>query len=392
MIARLSRRALLGRAALAGWSLAALSPAGLARSPERADAHLLLASPRQRLAAAWRSAAPGPGESADRVGILAVDWEAGTVQVQADLPAPGRAHGLLALADGGFLAVAARPGRWLLRCDRDGRVMQRVLLDDERPARTLTGHVEPSADGRWLYSGETDPGDGSGWLGVRDAATLRRVAEWRLPGLDPHQMLLDDDGRLLLALGGIPRNAAGRKVQLDRMDPSLLRLDPASGTLLGQWRLDDPRLSLRHLAWSQDAQGRTRLGVALQAEHDDPALRRRAPALAVWEGERLQLPNADAQAGGYAGDIAAGPGGGFVISAEKTERGLWWQPGAAGRMTPIAELGQACALSTWLDDAGQEGVLLAAQQGLARWHPGEPPRLLPWPQAMAPDNHWVLLG
>ena len=40
-----------------------------------------------------------------------------------------------------------------------------------------------------------------------------------------------------------------------------MRLDATMGRLMGQWRLQDPRLSLRHLAWGPD--GKT-LGIALQ--------------------------------------------------------------------------------------------------------------------------------
>ena len=39
------------------------------------------------------------------------------------------------------------------------------------------------------------------WLGVREAATLRSVAQWKLPGVDAHQMLLDDDGHEVTTLG-----------------------------------------------------------------------------------------------------------------------------------------------------------------------------------------------
>ena len=30
--------------------------------------------------------------------------------------------------------------------------------------------------------------------------------------------------------------------------------------------------------------------------------------------------------------------------------------------------------------------------GLVRWHPSAKPMFLPWPQPMALDNHWVLVG
>ena len=46
-------------------------------------------------------------------------------------------------------------------------------------------------------------------------------------------MLRAADGSLMVANGGIPRDAEGRKIELERMAPSLVRLDPRGGELLG---------------------------------------------------------------------------------------------------------------------------------------------------------------
>lgn len=348
---------------------------------------------RVRLAAAWRSHGDTPdcGRDCDQVGVLELDWTARTVRVAASLPVQGRAHGLLAEADGGFLAVATRPGRWLLRCDAQGRLVTRHRLDDETPLRTLGGHVLSSADGQWLYTTETDTRDGSGWIGVRDRHTLQRVAQWPTHGLDPHHLTLDASGALLVLNGGIPRTADGKAVRLHTMDPSLVRLDPHSGTLLGQWRLDDPRLSLRHLAWSlpPEAGQPPVLGIALQTQQDEPAERRDAPVLALWDGQALRLANRRPAAAGYGGDIAPGPGGGFIVSGQRVGEGLLWHPDAPDRWTTIAKLTEPCALAAW---PGRGGVLMAAGRGIGFWHPSLPPAMLPWPMAMAPDNHWIVLG
>ncbi len=352
-------------------------PAAKAAAEARADGD----EPVHRLLAAWRV----PGSQGDRVGILEADWAAGRIRIAAEQPVPGRAHGLQALPDGGFVAVANRPGRWLLRADAQGRVQRRHEVDAERPLRTFNGHVQPAADGRWLFTTETDPADGSGWVSVRDARTLARVAQFSTAGIDPHQVLPAADGQLLVANGGMARDAAGRKIEGHRMAPSLVRLDPATGTLLGRWTLADPRLSIRHLAWSAGAD--PLLGVALQAEHDDAGDRQAAPVLALWDGQSLQVQRT-ALAGGYAGDVAAGPGGGFVISAQKLGRGLWWHPRADEGLVRVAELTEPCALAAW---QGGRGVLIAAARGMARWHVARPARMLAWPQPMVPDNHWVLL-
>lgn len=359
--------------------LAAPARAASGASPEAAERV-------QRLATAWRVADPSGPDAGHRVGVMEVDWAQGQIRLQAEVPLASRAHGLLALPDGGFVAVAARPGSWLMRCDPAGAVQGLLRTQTENPQRSFDGHAELSADGAWLYTVETDPRTGAGWLSVRDTRTLQRAAEFGSGGIDPHQVLRADDGALLLANGGIPRDTQGRKRDLDRMAPCLVRLDPGSGELKGRWHLPDPRLSLRHLAWSSGST--PLLGVALQAEHDDPAQREQAPVLAVWDGQALHLPGGQSAAGGYAGDIAAGPGGGFVLSAQKQRLGLWWHPGQPELLTRVAELKEPCGLVAWPDAAG---VSISAARGLARWHGRLAPRMLPWPVALAPDNHAVQL-
>lgn len=334
------------------------------------------------IGAAWRGPAEG---DMHHVGVLTADWAARRVQIAHALPVPSRPHGLLAEGDGALLAVALRPGRWLLRIDASGREAARVAPDDA--GRTsFGGHVVATRDGRWLYTTETHSADGGGRIGVRDARTLRKVSEWLTHGIEPHQLLVDDEGHLLVANGGIRRDADDRKRDLDRMDSSLVRLHRDSGALLGQWRLADPRLSIRHMALARSRDGAAPLlGLALQAEHDDPARRAVAPALAVWNGEALSLPQRQAAAGGYAGDIAAAANSGFVISNAFSHRAWLWEPGAPDALAEVAQLQRAYALAPW--NAG--GVIVAAARGIGRWHPGIAPSLLPWPAPMALDNHWV---
>jgi uncharacterized protein len=121
-----------------------------------------------------------------------------------------------------------------MRVDADGRVVQRRDLEDDEGGRfTLDGHVHPGPGGEWLYTTETERAHGEGWIGVRDARTLAKVAQWRTHGRDPHQLLVDVDGALLVANGGIPRTADGKKRDLDQMRSSLVRLHPERDELLG---------------------------------------------------------------------------------------------------------------------------------------------------------------
>ena len=349
-----------------------------------------------RLASAWRVGTDADGAAGrDRVGLIAVDWGAAQLTIAAEVAVPSRAHGLLAMPDGGFVVVGNRPGRWLLRCDAAGAPAR--WLHQREGGRTFNGHVQCSADAKTLFTTETDPATGRGWIGVRDAASLAQIGQFETAGLDPHQVLRATDGALLVANGGIVRDRLGRKVEGERLWPSLVRLDAANGRLLGQWTLADPDLSIRHLAWSTagaepllgSGKAEPLLGVGLQAEHAQAAERLAAPVLAVWNGQTLHLPRTDARGGGYAGDIAAGPAGGFVLSAQKQGRGLWWHPGAPEELTLVAQLTEPCALVPW---PGAAGVQIGAARGLALWHAHRAPAMLPWPVALAIDNHAVRLS
>ncbi|GMV02689.1 MAG: hypothetical protein AMXMBFR52_23450 [Burkholderiales bacterium] len=336
-----------------------------------------------RVAGGWRL-----HERDYQVGTLRVRWTQGQAEIESAVAVPGRPHAVVPEPGGGFLAVAARPGQWLLRMDARGTVANRLAMADEGDQRTLDGHVIASRDGQWLFTGETDRQSGDGWVSVRDTRDLRKVAQFRTHGIDPHQILVADDDRLIVANGGIPRGPGGGKRDLHRMNPSLVRMDPANGELLGKWTLPDRRLSPHHIAWNEPTGSVPRLlGIGLQAEHDHPAERRAAPLLAVWDGQKLTAPRLP-EAQGYAGDVAAGPDGGFVLTAQYAGRIVMWVPGRASELTTIGDVQNPCGL--WPLDRSP-GVIVGAGLGLARWHPSEPARMLRWPAGVSADNHWALL-
>lgn len=338
-----------------------------------------------RVGGGWRM-----NERDYQMGALRVDWSRGEVAIDFAVTTPTLPHAIVPEPGGGFLGVATRPGTWLLRVDEAGRVVHRLGMSDEADARTLDGHVIASNDGQWLFTGETDRRTGDGWVSVRDARDLRKVAEYRTHGIDPHQILVDADDRLLVANGGIPRTSAGQKRDLERMNPSLVRLDAQTGEKLGEWSLRDKRLSPHHIAWNRplgNAAPRL-LGIGLQAEHDDPRKRQEAPLLAVWDGKTLEVPSYMV-AKGYAGDVAAGPNGGFVLTAQHANRILLWQPQRAADLLTIGEVQNPCGL--W-PMAGTPGVAVGGGLGLARWHPTEPAAMLRWPAGLAAGNHWAILA
>ena len=361
-----------------------LAKSGLALAEDRATASTAL------IGAAWRG--PNPGDTY-YAGVLVANWEKKKLEIRYATPLPTRPHGLLPEADGGLLVTGVRPGAWMLRCDGTGKVKQQISLNDETSSARLNGHAILSQRGDVIYTTETDSKTGRGKIGVRDRNSLKKLAEWDSHGQEPHQLLLDGDGHLMVANGGIPRTAADKKYDLQRMDSSLVRLDGQSGRLLRQWTLDDPRLSLRHLAWSHaPADENAVLGIAMQAEHDEAAKRSAAPILAVLDGDDLSVPARSNEGAGYAGDITAAYNGGFALSSNQVGLAQLWHPGTPEKLTPIVELQEAYALTPWAGPKPGGGVLVATALGLVRWHPAAKPALLPWPEKMALDNHWVLLN
>lgn len=342
-----------------------------------------------RMGAAWRG--PRPGDPY-RAGVLSGRWGERSLRIEYEVPLPTRPHGLTADADGGMLVVGVRPGTWMLRCDREGRVISRTPAAENDGDTRLNGHAVISSDRSLVYTTETDFRDGRGRIGVRDYRSLRKLAQWESRGIEPHQLLSGAGGHLFVANGGITRTPSDEKTDLQRMDSSLVKLDSSDGRLLQQWRLDDRRLSLRHLAWSRHpGSSAPILGVALQAEHETREQRERAPGLAVLDGDTLAVPDAGPAARGYAGDISAAWNGGFAISNNAAGTALLWHPALPQQLAKIIEMEQTYALAPWDGPAsgGGGGIVAATAPGLVRWHPRAPPAFLAWPQPMALDNHWI---
>ena len=346
VIERISRRGLLGAAA--GTALPAWP-----------------ATTGSTLFAAWDDGA------AHHVGVLRTDQA--SVQVRRALALPTRAHGLAQEPEGTLLAVARRPGDWLLRWHPARHKMQWYW---HAGGRSFNGHVERR--GNFVFTTETDHASGHGVIVQRSASTLRERAVWPTHGRDPHDFVFDDDGALWVANGGIGTDAAtGRAKDVRAMDASLVRLDARSGALTGQWRLADARLSVRHLALASDG----RLGIALQAEHDNAAERERAPLLALCHNGQLRTENGPAAAG-YAGDTVA-LGQRFFVSATRTGKLLTWD--ADGICTELASAPGICALAATQQQlwCGAADGVLSIKDGILFAHQ---------PRALRLDNHAIALA
>lgn len=348
-----------------------LALGGLLVAPATAQALGQTGSDAVQFAASWQVG------SGHQVGVL--ELESGqTLNVRHVLEVPTRAHDLVLEPTGTLLAVARRPGNWLLRFDRSGHPLTWRWIE---PGRAFAGHALTSPDGRLLFTTEIDQERETGLIGVRDAQTLEKQAEWPTGGHDPHMLVLDacQPGALIVANGGVPtRPETGRaKRDVQAMDSSLVRIDLRTGEHLQQWRLPDPRLSLRHLAWNGMC-----LGIALQAEHDDPAVKAAAPVLARLEADRLRLVEGPNLAG-YGGSISAFEAG-FAVSCPKAQCVAVY--GAAGFSERIS-LAEACPL------AQAEGRLWAGGQNrvLALEGRAASPTGAAVTSGIRLDNHWVAL-
>jgi hypothetical protein len=366
---RSTRRTWLGQLAIAGlapW----LSRAAWANATSK-PATLL---------AAWQT------PNAHQIGLVEVgptQW-----QVARSIAVPTRAHGLAVEPGGSVLALARRPGDWLLRWHPTTGDSQWQWIEGDR---RFNGHVAASPQGDTLWTTETDLETAQGLVGVRDNTSLQKKAEWTTQGRDPHALMVLPQalgripaGSLIVANGGIsalPETGRAKR-GLDRMDASLVALSPQTGAVLGQWRLIDPDLSIRHLAWDPVSQ---RLGIALQAEHADDAQRLSAPVLAVWDGGQLVSSVAQPSLQGYGGDICARPGGGFVVSCPRADTLALFNPAAVWQHNQPHR--DVCALAKQADQwwaSGPDGVLTAA--------PSQTTTVARATAAAEPlqfDNHWL---
>lgn len=276
---------------------------------------------------------------------------------------PFRPHELLVHAGlpGRAIAVARRPGDYLavLRW-REGVIEALVDADAER---VFEGHACVSPDGRTLLTAETNARTGAGTIAVRDLRSLATLGEWPLPGIGPHALAVGPDGALWVALGGIlTLPETGRtKRDLDRMDPALLRLSSTTGRVTGAWRLPDARLGIRHLAISAGGV----VGVALQAEHDDPERRARAPVFALLRDGVLETcggPTNFAGAG-YGADIVCVPGRSgptFAVSCPRSDEiGLWGADGSWRGRVPLKHARALACVGSRLLAASEDGGFLA---------------------------------
>ncbi len=192
-------------------------------------------------------------------GYRAVDGSFGiaTVSEQGEIidriALPARAHGMaFCPSSGHVVAFARRPGTFAMAFKADGSSAPVMITAPE--GRHFYGHGAFSPDGRFLYASENDFDGNRGMIGLYHAKDgFTRIGEFEARGIGTHDMTVSDDGTMLaIANGGIETHPDyGRtKLNLDRMEPSLVLLDARNGHVIQKHNLPSMfrQLSTRHLA------------------------------------------------------------------------------------------------------------------------------------------------
>jgi hypothetical protein len=228
---------------------------------------------------------------------------------------PARSHGMAhSAATGRVVAFARRPGTFAMIFD-PARQAEPILIASPE-GRHFYGHGHFSPDGRLLYASENDFDNNRGMIGIYDGRHgFRRIGEFDAHGIGTHDMTVSEDGKLLvIANGGIETHPDfGRtKLNVDRMEPSLVLLDARSGGLIQRHRLPPSlaQLSTRHLDIGENG----RVWFACQWE----GARNARPPLAGWfaKGEDLSFTSlaeeTTALLSNYVGAIAVNRRDGLV--------------------------------------------------------------------------------
>lgn len=241
---------------------------------------------------------------------------------------PGRAHHTEAHPNQPLLAsIARRPGRFIDIIDyQQQRLVKRILAEE---GRHFFGHGIFSEDGRWLITTENELSTGQGRVVIRSLVDdYAVIADYPSHGIGPHELVQQPGSSVLVvANGGILTHPDhGReKLNLDSMQPSLVRLNLNTGELLEQQMLpaQQHQLSIRHI--DTTAQGSTAIALQYQGNiGDNPAL------VAIHHPNQpitlLQAPDAiNIAMKGYCGSVRCDLSGRYAaVSAPRGDLISFW--------------------------------------------------------------------
>ena len=177
-----------------------------------------------------------------------------TGQLISRIALPGRGHGVIAhpKKPGHGLIIARRPGYYAIEIDFASGQIIRQLKPTQ--GQHFFGHGLFSNDGKYLITTENHTSTGQGKIVLRYSHNYRIASQFDSGGIGPHEALPMPDGKtMVVANGGILTHpdTPRKKLNLDTMAPNLSYIDIRSGKILAQYQLDNPKLSIRHLAVSK---------------------------------------------------------------------------------------------------------------------------------------------
>ena len=331
-----SRRAFLA-------SAGAIATAGIGLSTLQGDRRLILAG----------------GE--DRAGRFHVLGLSGENRPVLSLPVSQRLHGAAQnpVEPSRVVLIARRPGNLAYELDLDERRIRRTIRS--APGRHFYGHGEYTADGTCLLTTENAYETGLGKIVVRDAADFRIIEELGSGGVGPHDLrLLSDSTTLVVANGGIRTHPVKhrQKLNLETMVSSLAYIDLTSGQVIGDFRVPNPALSIRHLRVASNDD----VLIAMQYEGDPGDV---VPLVAIHDGVSeiapFETPRGVAQKMlGYSSEAAFNADEDIVYLALPRAGLLARYERATGSFIDTVSLAQVTSLAADTTDR-RAGILVASK-------------------------------
>lgn len=197
----------------------------------------------------------------------------GTLISKVNLSARG--HDVLAIKSkpGHALVFARRPGTFVLEVDFSrGEIVQQIEVSHQQH---FYGHGALINNDNILLTTENNYLQGKGLIVLRDRHTQKVIEKYDSGGIGPHEIaIMPDigsatDSRIVIANGGIKTHPmrGRKKLNLSTMEPNLAYMELSSGKIIDKYRLENKKLSIRHLDVSQ--QGKVIAGLQYQGASTD---------------------------------------------------------------------------------------------------------------------------
>ena len=307
-------------------------------------------------------------------------------------PLPSRAHQVISHPTKPWVfVVARRPGQYLLGFDlKTGQQIANLTADT---GQDFCGHMQISANGRYLYTTENISQTSEGLIGVRDIdANFNQIQSLKSGGIGPHQLKLNYSGDTLVVANGGIHTRDRVKLNLESMQSNLSYIDLATGEIKQKVALKEEyfQLSIRHIDINQHDQ--VLIAMQYQGAKSD-----QVPLVAIHQQgqpslQYLSIPMAEFfQLKQYCGSACFDSSGGIAaISAPKGDRILFWDI-AKNRYLSSRKVRDGCGITK--DSQAQSFIVSSGRGKVYQINPvsGEKQTLLS-NKTLQWDNHLASVG